>query len=395
MDEEKTIDYLDKIYKSLDEKNKNIDNIIMSIDKLISEDKTNYLNNLLFPEGRKNAKIPDSMPLPSSTFQLHGTYLLTRMMHGDAVFSFNPFFLYNLSEGKYFVPYGKEVTNSFESELGFAYKIGFLTTLLKTSEYFSFFEFRKKQNYDMIQPVEYNQKILPIYSQYRLVSASICVKYIGPLENASGRIGGIIVNDQNNCLNGEGEFVGEHWGSYDGFGNFNLKYLDYNNVFNLYNYKEFDIIDGIRMVYYPIDNSYNEYVQLFNYSNINKVSIEDGRYVLKADKNYKNGFNFLIYIIGGPTTIYTKYFPLFKIDTYCNFECLPSDFFMRYIPVDININVLTNNEKKEVIEIIQGKSIKTIKEIGSLVSWKDYLILLKKSKKYYKIDKENEKKNNK
>ena len=52
------------------------------------------------------------MPLPSPTFQLHGTYLLTRMMHGDAVFSFNPFFLYNLSEGKYFVPYGKEVTNT-------------------------------------------------------------------------------------------------------------------------------------------------------------------------------------------------------------------------------------------------------------------------------------------
>ena len=377
-----TINYLDNIYESLDKKNKNIDEIIDNIDKFISEDKNNYINDLLFPENRKNAKIPDLIPLPSSTFQLHNTKFINRIAHGDAVIMFNPFFLYPdtikmQGDEYYHLPYGKKIKNTSLSELGYAYKINFLTTFLKTDDYFSFSEYKRMPYINAIQPIFFNQKIYPLYSKYRLVSASISVKYVGPMECACGKIGGLIATDKTDFLSGEFNVVGEHWGEYAKVMNFNYDYLDYNNVNNLHNYKEFDVLDGIRMIYYPIDNSFEEYVSLFNYENITSIYDDTKGFHVKGDRNLKNGFNFLIYIIGGPVTGDGNH--LFKVDTYCNFECLPNDSFMPYLPVDLNISSMTNEEKREAILIIQGKSVKNIREMGNLISWKDNLEKLKKT----------------
>jgi hypothetical protein len=52
---------------------------------------------------------------------------------------------------------------------------------------------------------------------------------------------------------------------------------------------------------------------------------------------------------------------------------------MSYLPVDLNISSMTNEEKREAILIIQGKSVKNIREMGNLISWKDSLEKLKKT----------------
>ena len=371
MENLKTIDYLNNIYESLDRKNKDINEIIDNIDKFVSEDKNEYINNLLFPENRKNTKIPDLIPLPSSTFQLHNTKFFGTFT-GDAVIMFNPFFLYPntlLNQNQqHYLPYGKKITNVSLSELGYAYNIVFLTTFLKTENNFSFSSYKQNPYKSAIRPSNFNQDIYPLYSKYRLVSASIVVKYIGPMEQACGKIGGLIVTDKNDFVSGEFNIIGEHWGEYANLVNFNYDYLDYNNVNSLYNYKEFNILDGMRIIYYPIDNSFEEYVSLFSYENIVGFGEDATGFYAKCDKNLKNGFNFLIYIIGGPNGL-----GMFKVDTYCNFECLPNDLFMQYLPVDLNINSMTNEEKKEAILIIQGNSIKNIKEMGNLISWKNDL----------------------
>ena len=52
------------------------------------------------------------------------------------------------------------------------------------------------------RPININQCIPDVYDQYRLVSASIVVKYIGRLDIVSGVIGGAIIFDENSVLNG-------------------------------------------------------------------------------------------------------------------------------------------------------------------------------------------------
>ena len=46
----------------------------------------------------------------------------------------------------------------------------------------------------------------------------------------------------------------------------------------------------------------------------------------------------------------------FKIDIYCNFECLPNAKFMDYIPQSIN-NSYNDIDIKKAIEIVQKKPI--------------------------------------
>ena len=52
-------------------------------------------------------------------------------------------------------------------------------------------------------------------------------------------------------------------------------------------------------------------------------------------------------------TVDTQY----KIDLYLNFECLPNAEYLNYIPINTELDNITNKEKKEMINILQQKPI--------------------------------------
>ena len=65
----------------------------------------------------------------------------------------------------------------------------------------------------------------------------------------------------------------------------------------------------------------------------------------------------MIYTLGAPPDKVS-----FKVDIYCNFECLPNAEFLNYLPLSINVDSTTQEQKKEATLIIQQKPIMKINE---------------------------------
>lgn len=47
----------------------------------------------------------------------------------------------------------------------------------------------------------------------------------------------------------------------------------------------------------------------------------------------------------------------FKVDMYCNFECLPKAQFLNYLPLTLNVDPTTQEDKKKASIIIQQKPV--------------------------------------
>ena len=81
----------------------------------------------------------------------------------------------------------------------------------------------------------------------------------------------------------------------------------------------------------------------------NFINIETKRDVLR------NGFRYMIYVLGAPPST-----ACFKCDIYCNFECLPNAEFLNYLPLTLNLDPTTTEEKIKYINIIKKKPIMKI-----------------------------------
>ena len=331
----------------------------------INENK--YYQILSNPEKNKGVKIPSNISTPSCSFQLHNSIELPETnSSGNLCLIFNPFFLAS-NENNY---------NSFNSM-----DTSSLESLIHINKIKSFFYSTLYYNNDpnltgyseniYFQIINIGQSIKPIYNQYRLVSASIVIKYIKQIEINSGIIGGGIIFDKDNkasaVLEAVGNFVvgpgGElspiestiginpSFGSFKKYGNFNLiRASPYHQENQLY--------EGIRMLYFPLDNSYYEYTKLINDSvvDIKLLNSVSNQFTVKEDiekSDYiQNGFQFAIYVQGAPPNS-----NCLRCDIYCNFECLPNSKYIDYLPININENHITSQEKKEAIRYIQKKPI--------------------------------------
>ena len=69
----------------------------------------------------------------------------------------------------------------------------------------------------------------------------------------------------------------------------------------------------------------------------------------------------MVYVQGAPPSS-----ACFKVDFFCNFECLPNAQYLNYLPLSMNLETPTPKEKKEAIMYIQKKPIMTIKEATDL-----------------------------
>jgi len=327
----------------------NLRNIKKQINDITAFDKSqnyDYLTNMLSPEKARGCKIPSQVPVPSCSFQLHNCVTISTNSSGNCAFIFNPFFLAS-----------EEVIGFDLATIGGPnfYVHKFLTSLWVNNNN-SLSGQATDTNW---VPVDIGQVLPAVYDQYRLVSASVVVKYIGRLDIASGVIGGAIIYDENDTLGGQcqaksgsnpynpsGVGVNSVTNDLTKFGNFDLAMDSFYHQENL-------CIEGTRMLYFPLDNSFEEYVKVCDSSilQVNAVGENTVTYDMPQDY-YKSGFNWFFYSLGAPPNS-----NCFKVDIYCNFECLPNAKYLNYMPITLNPYVISSEEKKRMNLIVQNRPV--------------------------------------
>ena len=352
--------YVARLYEALNGEKLDFTKINNAVDALQAYNSKNeyrYLNNLLHPEKCKGVKIPSQIPVPSCSFQLHNCITVRTNSSGNLAMMFNPFFL-----GK--TPDSDKIPNGNihvpGSELTYNYNLGyeFLTSFFINNDD----SLIGNTPNDKWSNVNIGQLIPAVYDQYRLVSASVVVKYIGRLDYTSGVIGGSVVFDETTQIGGRfiEEFQADEGGAvtkatHNNIPEFLNKYGNFDLAMDAFYHQENLCLQGMRCLYFPVDPSYEEYTRLMN-PNLIQVSGKLGvlnSYKAVSDENYlKNGFNNFIYVLGAPANT-----ACFKIDIYCNFECLPSSSFLNYLPLSMSTDFVSGEQKRRAALIVQQTPI--------------------------------------
>ena len=217
-----------------------------------------------------------------------------------------------------------------------------------------------------------------IYSAYRLISASLSVKYIGPLDRASGILGGAIDFDPVPRLGvyGYTQLLSNKTGvvpppdPYDPTKARNTGYYprakgegDFNKWRHEIYHTENPSVEGLRLLYFPSDNSFNEYVKINNYEHM-KIKFD---YILASGSRnfpnfyydedyYKTGFNWIVYGQNLPTISKS-----IRLEFNANFECLPTNEFLNYCPIDVCRRSISFAEQKKIYDIVKANAIQKIK----------------------------------
>ena len=380
---------LGQLYTSLTGEKLDLNNTANIIDGLLkynTKSEYNYLNNLLFPEKCKNVKIPSPIPVPSCSFQLHNCVTLTPNAQGNIAILFNPYYLVNenfiMSQNSANGSVNGAITanggyigndSSIATDGQYYFSPCMTSSLLVNNDP----TLNGTESNNHFIPININQVIPDVYDQYRLVSASLVIKYIGRLDIVSGVIGGAIVFDEQPSFTGairgiSGDGTSKvleqletaipgytDTSTYAKYGNFDL-------AMDSFYHQENNCLEGIRMLYFPIDNSYEEYCKLIGIDSINNIAVNNVSSLtteinLDPD-NFKSGFKFFIYTLGAPNNT------CLKLDIYCNYECLPNAKFLNYMPTSVSTYGLNSKEKKEILDIVQTKPIMRSGEILDIKS---------------------------
>ena len=318
----------------------NISTIKRQIDELATFNKVenyDYLCNLLRPEKARGSKLPSQIPIPSCSFQLRNSITLTTNASGNVAFFMNPFFL--ASEAA--------LGTTINADDSTFYLLNFLTS----AWYNNASTLTGNASDDNWTPINFGQTIPAVYDQYRLVSAALVVRYIGRLDQVKGEIGGSIFYDDAVSLGGQyaasatGNALNTVAPDLAKYGYFDYAQDAFYSKTNM-------TLEGARLLYFPIDNSYEEFVKLADNSTISAASDDAGVSFQSEKGYYKGGFNWFFWAQGCPEST-----ACFKLDIYCNFECLPAAKFLNYMPITVNPVYIPSEEMKKIIMFIQTKPI--------------------------------------
>lgn len=342
--------YLARLYKSMSGKTMNLDEVKTAVDALNiynNAQKVSYIDYLLHPERNKGCKIPSTIPVPSAAFQMHNSVTLQTNSSGNLAVMFNPFFLYD--------------SNIIATELidGNTYTPDFFTSFFVANDD----SLTGRDGTSGFTPINIGQGIPSVYGSFRVVSASIIVKYIGRMDIASGVVGGAIILDDSSYIGSKGKYINDDLSAAVNYISTNGEYQKYSNfdlAMDSFYHQENLSLEGIKEIYFPIDNSYDEYMPTFKFGN-SPIEIYGPTSLgknMKLDKDYyKSGFNFFFYSLGAPASS-----SCFKFDIYVNYECLPDARFLNYMPISPPAPAISNYEKSEAIKIAQNKPVMTEKE---------------------------------
>lgn len=256
------MDKLSGLKNSLNNDTLNLSYIKKQIDdisKFKNMQNYDYLNDLLEPETRKGVKIPTDIPIPSCSFQLHDIFITQTNASGNFAVVLNPCFLASTSmQGE-----THDIPQEYQSSIYTGKQVilrSWASSMFRNSNV-SLDGVNESENW-ITRNI--GQTIPPVYSKYRLVSAAVHVQYLGDLTEASGIIGGAIVFD-------EDPVIGCDYGVKDGdsFWSCDItpqikRYSIFQNIRQSAYYQENNCLEGLRMLYFPIDNSYEEFVDVFD-----------------------------------------------------------------------------------------------------------------------------------
>lgn len=326
----------------------NMSSVKRDIEELSTFNKVNnysYLRNLMCPERARGSKLPSQIPVPSCSFQMKNSLTLSTNASGNVAFFMNPFFLANdtVIGTECTIPSGDVEGSRWFTDFASSAWLNNVDSLSGTSA-----------NNNWVS-VNLGQTLPPVYDQYRVVSASLSVKYIGRLDAVQGEVGGAIFCEDVNTFGGMNADAAAATPANTkttrarGLGKFAIFDYAEDAVYS----KRNSTLDGVRLLYFPLDNTYEEFARVASGNDIemDKDSTSDVQEWIQVGKK-QNGFNWFFWCSGGPVRS-----ACFRLDICINFECLPSASFLNYIPVTISSCFLLPEEKKRAILYIQDHAI--------------------------------------
>lgn len=339
-------------------------------EKFKQEENYDYLEDLLDPINRKGVKVPSKVPVATCSFQLKNNFNVETNQSGLAIFFINPFFLFNKEMTG--LPFSNVLVRANGTTSVNNYYVGsYLSTTGVLSRGSTLTGDTSNTNKFIFSPLNAGQGIPPVYGSYRLVSACLEAKYNGSFEEARGTMGGAVILDKVKTIGGK---VQDNSGRpydpsaaeisrYPQIESLDLPLLA--NIRNNFYSKEVQCLEGIRLLYFPVDNSFEEFKPLFDIKNLNMYKTKDNGFLGYDEAAEQRGFNFIVYVYRGPIQA-----PVLNITIYFNFECVPNAKFLNYLPMTINAWRLPKWKISELAKVMGKHAITAIKKKSAI----DYFI---------------------
>jgi hypothetical protein len=299
--DKKMLAWLVQLHNSLNKDQidiKEVGSLLEVLKHISEEDQDKYLQSLLYPENFFG-KIPTAFPVPTSEVREHLTYTFKTSNTAAGTSGGNFCFVYN--------PY----FTSDSSVVGAARNSTFY---LNTDTGMD----GANSNANFVAR-EIGQSSMPasMYSTYRLVSCSVTVNYTGRMDIVSGVIGcgigfnGAAAPGQINVANSAAAAV---------YGNYNL-------IDDAYFSQRTQAVNGLRMVYFPLDSAYTNFIPV-------------GTGI--------NGYYFVVYGQGLPADS-----SCIRVDVYLNFEYTVNPLYSSYVASSAGTCGDTNKAISNATTLIQ------------------------------------------
>ena len=301
--------------------------------KNMNLDEYNYFNYLLYPDKYKEQRIPSKLGITTACFQRKTTIQGFTNSKGCFLLSFNPYVLtWNT---------GFPITLSIDNKNVKVYGVSGLSTF--------FSEELDGTTIDTNpQPIYFDtfQNIPALYSSFRLVSASLTVRGGSNIKDSAGVIGGGVFFEQSSYVN-VNHIPNEAYGVFTASNNpFLRKYMNFALIRDSVFYQEAPASEGVRLLYFPPDNSFEEFV------NMKKLSLmpesEGYKYIFSLKDCLKTGFQWVVFGEGLPPLSYDV-----QINICYNFECLAMPDCLAYVQVGRCKESLLDSMKFNINKYIQ------------------------------------------
>ena len=393
--------------------------------KMSGKAELDYLNALMHPETERGVKIPSQIPVPSATFHLKASCDLKTNASGNLWGHLHPWFLgddsykgqrvmwsYGISSRQAppvqvsTTSMSQEIRNDVEEsqqigmdededkkidiskmlkdpfaeedkemdikpkdkdKLKQTEQVGYLVKGISTLFFYNQTDLNGTtaiSNDDYISVIDIGQSIpAGVYDQYRLVSASMRIIYTGPLDEAAGVIGGAIVfGDRENIVGCQVQLKNyiPDGNTFDSYSN-GREYSVFNRLRYAPYFRENNILEGLRMLYFPIDNKSNEFCPLVGRDRTFMQTSWSGVNAPLIASDYMRDFGWYFYVQGGPKQ------KSFRLEMDCNFEVLPNAKVLNYMPIYISPEYIKPAILKKIYHEVMQKALGKCKCLNKII----------------------------